>query len=395
MRPQSEAPQIKIDESPEPRHAPPPLLVTVVKGTTELVGHIKDWTALAADAVEANVFYEPWVLLPALETVLATGDVQVVLVWRDAPGAAPQLVGFFPLERRPRSRTTPVAHLRLLLHDYLYVPVPLVHRDCGPAVMGAFFDWLDSQRWAAPLLAIDDLPVGSPFYQLLMDELEQRSWMCHVRERFSRALLAPTGDSESYLARALSSKHRADLRRRRKRLGEQGKLEIVELGADADLTPWIDEFLTLEAGGWKGDRGTALSRAEKGADFFARMAQACHAAGRLAATAIRLDGRSVAMQTTLRSGAFAYAFKIAYDEAYSKFSPGVLLVQEVIAQVAAGTSGVRALDSAAARDHSLLNDLFTERRSVESVLIAGGGLLGFLVSLLPALSFLRRLRRRS
>jgi hypothetical protein len=285
--------------------------------------------------------------------------------------------------------------VRILLHDYLYVPVPLVHRDCGPAVIGAFLDWLSTQRWAAPLLAIDDLPVGSPLLSAP-----------HGR---ARAALVDVSRARAVQPRAA----RAGLRLRdvpgarplvqapgrpapaRKRLGEQGKLEIVELGADDDLTPWIDEFLTLEAAGWKGDRGTALSRAEKGAEFFARMAQACHGAGRLAATAIRLDGRSVAMQTTLRSGAFAYAFKIAYDETYSKFSPGVLLVQEVIAQVAAGTSGVRALDSAAARDHSLLNDLFTERRSVESVLIAGGGLLGFLVSLLPALSFLRRLRRRS
>jgi hypothetical protein len=393
MRPQSEAPEVQIEPAPGPRRAA--LLVTEVETTAELAGHLKDWMALAADAVEANVFYEPWVLLPALETVLASGGVRVVLVWRDAPGAAPQLVGLFPVERRPRGRGLPVAHLRLLIHDYLYVPVPLVHRDCGQEVVAQFLDWMTDQRWAPGLLAVDDLPVGSPFYQLLMDELERRGWVCHVRERFNRALLAPGCDAETYQSRALSSKHRADLRRRRKRLGEQGKLEVVDLGPDDDLAPWTDEFLTLEAAGWKGSRGTALGRATNGAEFFSRMAQACHGAGRLSATALRLDGRSVAMQTTLRSGAFAYAFKIAYDEAYARFSPGVLLVQEVIAQVASGDRGMRALDSAAARDHALLNEMWTERRSVESLFIAGGGVLGFLISLLPALSFLRRLRRRS
>src|SRR5262245_44078223 len=66
-----------------------------------LSGFIPEWEELAAAAVEPNVFYEHWMLLPALEAFGADRDICFVLVLlRDpaSPAAAPKLGGLFPLE---------------------------------------------------------------------------------------------------------------------------------------------------------------------------------------------------------------------------------------------------------------------------------------------------------
>src|SRR4051794_14316455 len=163
------------------------LRVVVLEGAADLEPYRASWATLAAEAAEPNVFYEPWVLLPALAAFSA--PVQLVLVLA-ADGA---LRGLFPLERRPRGQGLPLPSLRLWVHDYGYVPTPLVHRDHGPAVMAAFFDWLAG---AERVLALDDLPIHGPFAGLLMAEVTRRGWFSFVRDHFTRALLAPTCDAE-------------------------------------------------------------------------------------------------------------------------------------------------------------------------------------------------------
>jgi CelD/BcsL family acetyltransferase involved in cellulose biosynthesis len=235
---------------------------------------------------------------------------------------------------------------------------------------------------------MDDLPADGAFHRLLLAELDRRRWFPFVRDRFSRAVLAPDCDAETYQARAMAGKHRKELRRRLKRLGDLGVVTFSELAPTDDVAPWLEEFLALEASGWKGREGTALGSKAADRRYFEEMARACHRAGRLGATALRLDGRAVAMQIMLRSGTAAYAFKIAYDEGFSRFSPGVLLALDLVERVAGGSS-VRAVDSSAVRDHGMVNGLWTERRSIESLLVAGDGAAGLLVSLLPALRFVR------
>ena len=367
------------------------------------------WAALADVAAEPNVFYEPWVLGPALATFGHRHDLTVVVVLADAPtprssDAPAILLGLFPLEHRPPAGDLPLPHLSLWTHDYLYVPVPLVHRDFGRQVLATFFDWLATQALVPALLRIEKLPVGGPFHQLLVEELDRRgtSTSVHVTDRYVRAVMAPSCDGETYQARALAGKHRKELRRRRKRLAELGELQFQSLpepAADTELDTFIERFLSLEAGGWKGESGSALASQSRDARFFREMICACHRAGRLQATVLEVDGRALAMQTLLRSGPTSYAFKMAYDESFSRFSPGVLLVLDLVERIAGGDEGPAAgresryIDSVADRHHPMVNQLFTERRNVESLVVAVGSATSVLLSFVSFLPVLRATKR--
>ncbi len=372
--------------------------VVVLERVADLEAYRASWEALAARAVEPNVFYQPTVLLPALRAFGATADLALVLVLGEPPESArkadpPELLGLFPLERRRAGTEWPVSYLRLWTGDYSYVPVPLLRRGRAAEALTAFFDWLERQRRAVALLELERLPLGGPFHGLLIDELARRQAQVHVKHSYTRALFEPDCSGEAYLERVLPAKDRRELQRQRKRLQELGKAEIVAIGPGDDGAAWAEEFLALEASGWKGRHGTAFVSRESDATFFREMFPATLAAGGLTSTALRLDGRPLAMQILLHAGTGAYGYKTCYDEEYARFAPGLQLEIDLMEKFAGRGEGARPLhwiDSAAVSTHPLFNRIYGERRPIETWLITPDRTLGLVLALAPLTRWLRR-----
>src|SRR6185436_6509952 len=91
-----------------------------------------------------------------------------------------------------------------------------------------------------------------------------------------------------------------------------------------DLQRWIDDFLRLEASGWKGKQGTAMSCSEANRRFLGDTFAEAYRRGRLELVGIDLDGKPLARSTGFLAGDGGYAFKPAYDEAFAKYSPGII-----------------------------------------------------------------------
>src|SRR5262249_44920323 len=74
--------------------------VVEVRELRTLLGLTSAWEDLAATAIQPNVFYEHWMLLPALRAFGAGKDIRVVLVMIDDPeGAGRKLGALLPFER--------------------------------------------------------------------------------------------------------------------------------------------------------------------------------------------------------------------------------------------------------------------------------------------------------
>jgi hypothetical protein len=94
------------------------------------------------------------------------------------------------------------------------------------------------------------------------------------------------------------------------------------------------------------------------------------------------------------TGGGSFAFKIAFDEKYSRYSPGVLLEVENMRRVNA-LAQVEWMDSCAVSQHFMINRLWTGRRSIATILLSTGkGPADFLVSALPMLRWFKRQIRR-
>ena len=79
--------------------------------------------------------------------------------------------------------------------------------------------------------------------------------------------------------------------------------------------------------GWKGARGTALIEEPTRAAFAREAAEVSRATVALRVHELALDGAAIASGVELRAGRRAFFWKIAYDEAFAAYSPGVLLTR--------------------------------------------------------------------
>ena len=384
----------RLVDSPEPGRLKPSrpdagFSITLLHSAVELAGIAADLEDLAAAALEPSVFYEPWMFLPAVEAYAANSALQFVLVH----GRERVLCGFFPLERRGHWRGIPFRVARIWRHVHCALGTPLIRADQARACWACFLNWLARDPSGASLLELPFVTGDGPFQQLLIDDAHQRGVLSYCVETFTRALFRPRHNADDYIVGALSGKHRQELRRQERRLSELGTLRYAALEPDADAEVWVNAFLELERRGWKGREGTALVRQEADRKFFQTFCREAARRGRLQMLGLFLNDRPIALKCNLLTGDGALAFKIAFDEEFARHSPGVLLELFTIDRLHAQPR-VAWMDSCAIPDHPMINRLWLDRRTIQTLLISTGRAPGdVIVSLLPALRWLKRLYR--
>jgi hypothetical protein len=261
-------------------------------------------------------------------------------------------------------------------------------------VIAAFFDWLAIGGHGCSLMEFPSIAEGL-FYNLLIDHLDRHAKLNYVTSRFMRALFRPASDVETYMLTAFHGAQRHELRRHERRLSEAGRVEYLSLEPGDDVAAWIEEFLQIEAISWKGAGGCALVCDEADRFFFVEVAEEAFRRGQLMMLALRVDGRPIAHKCNFLSGHGSFAFKIAFDEEYARYSPGVLLEMENIRRLHA-QSKVKWMDSCADPSHPMFDRLLPDRRTIQDVVIGAGRPIGdWVVAATPLLRLLyRKLRRK-
>jgi hypothetical protein len=358
--------------------------VIVVRSVDELADHSDAWEALAQNAIEPNLFYEPWMLLLGARAFVDERDrFEAVLVHHEDV-----LVGLFPLLRRRLHPLVPLERVRLFDHLFSCLCIPLVHQAHGPLVIDAFLDWLGGPE-GAQLGELSRIGGEGAFYALLVDAFNRRGTVVQSISQYTRALIRRTDDVEEYLRVVLSSKTRGKIRRYEKQLADGGPVEITALAPDGDFDAHIEEFLQLEASGWKGQEKSAMNASETQRAFFVAAMREAHRRGRLELLAYRIAGRAVAVKCNLWDTPGSYTYKTAFDEQYAKQSPGLLLEIESVRRLHSRRA-LAYMDSAGSAKNPMYDRLWTSRRSMLSVLVASGAPGGLVVSLLPLARWVKR-----
>lgn len=328
------------------------------------------WEALAASALDPNVFYEFWQLAPSLEAfaTLAESNVAIALVVSNGDDG-PVLRGVFPLERSRSYRGLPLRAARLWKPPYCFSCTPLIDRQHAQSAVEAFLLWLKRPEAGCELLELNDIRGDGPFAAVLTAALKRLGRPSFETWRHQRALLDLHPDAP--LEDTLSGKKHKQARRLQRRLAERGELRFERMASNADAHAWIQDFLALEASGWKGQEGSAMASKSHTRQHFETVAMAAHQRGRLDMQSLRLGDRVIAMQCNYIGSDSAYAFKCAYDETYAAYSPGVLLELENI-RVARDEMGVPWMDSCAVPNHPTMDRLWSARRTVAAHVVSNG-----------------------
>jgi CelD/BcsL family acetyltransferase involved in cellulose biosynthesis len=343
----------------------------------ELGSIAADWRALASRALEANVFYEPAFALAAAP-VFGQG-VGAGLVWSRSTPA--RLLGFFPARIERRRYGLPLPVLAGWMHAYAPFGAPLVDRDQGEAVLAAWLEHVAKDAQLPDIMLLPYLPTEGPLAQALDAVLARRGGQSAPFAPHRRALLAPAGERASYLDESIGHKKRKELRRQRKRLGDSGNVTSTSTVDPAGVSHALSDFFALEAAGWKGRAGTAARRHAEVAQFMTTAVAALAGEGKAQVARLSVDAQPIAALVTLRSAATAWCWKIAYDESYARFSPGVQILLDVT-QALLDDPGLARADSCATADHPMIDHVWRERLALADRLLCvdPGRSIGFTVA---------------
>jgi len=219
------------------------------------------------------------------------------------------------------------------------------------------------------LVLLPFLPEDGAFAAALASILRRAQIPVADFNRHQRALLAPGDERSHYVERAIGRHQQKELRRRWRRLAEIGAVLITAATEPAAVGRALDDFLALEAGGWKGRAGTATADHEQLRRFIAAAVCNLAAEGKTAINRILVDGRAIAATIVLHSGRCAWFWKVAYDETFARYSPGVMLTVELTRDLLDDVN-VTCADSCATANHAMIDHLWRERLPLCDRLIA-------------------------
>lgn len=178
--------------------------------------------------------------------------------------------------------------------------------------------------------ALPGLPVALAVLQLDPAVVARPAETGRLRtlDHFRTAWIDVAGGFDDYWA-ARGKNLRANTKKARGELGRIGVTPVLEVATEpSGVGPALSEYARLEAAGWKGKSGTAMTPDGPEGRFYRRLLeQACAKRGG-EIYRYRAGDRAVAMDLCLRDRGTLIVLKTAYDEEWAKVSPASLMREE-------------------------------------------------------------------
>lgn len=361
-----------------------PVTGTSAAGVPAVAG---DAAWLSANALEPNFTLMPQWALPLAEICGKSRDLHAVQVM--ANDGRPGALAVF--ERRKWRWGLPWSHVESWFGGFPISGTPLLSAS-DPVGAGARLIERTFTQTGVVAMIMSHVTGHHAVSSVLVDACAEVGAPVRFLDDRQRAALRCNGDHNAWFEAGFPRKRRKEFRRLSARLAETGKLrtDLRQCG-DEGLDVWIDEFLVLEAAGWKGRRGTALLSSESSRTFIRDSFARLDAAGKLLCWRMSVDDRPVAMMFGVRERSTCWIVKIAHDPELARFSPGVLLVLEVTRMLFEDDSIIFA-DSCAEAGHPMIDHIWKDRLAVRDVMIGRPGQSGLQFA---SLFMLEKVRRRA
>jgi CelD/BcsL family acetyltransferase involved in cellulose biosynthesis len=342
------------------------------------------WRALAAAAIEPNPFFEPEYVLAQARALDAVGEVALAVV---TDGDA--WIGCMPVRRHRGWHRIPIASVSTwrgceALPSLVGTPLLSTPDAATPLIRGLV------ATAGSAFAALEWLVADGPAWESISHSIAQSGLRCIEFERFERALLVRR-PQDDYFERSMKGKHRGVMRRRWKKLDAElgGEPVVVDVTGDPAA---IEELIEIEGASKLAAGGMVLKSDPAYEVFFREMCAGFAALGRLELHALRFGDRTLAVRCNLLADPGIFYFKVAYDETFAQFSPGIRLEVESFHRFHDRPRS-EWVDSCSDPTNETMNRLLPERRELVTLVLVKPGIRAGLT--VGALRTGRRLRERA
>jgi CelD/BcsL family acetyltransferase involved in cellulose biosynthesis len=301
--------------------ASPVIAVKEVIGRSDFMALEEEWNNLV-EATCDEPFYRHEFIRTWIDN-FAPGAKLSILTGRDETG---RLVAAFPLMKArgfvsglPARQTVSTANPHSCRFDMI--------AEDGTAAGKSFLAYLAADKsW--DMLKITDVPAGGNAWHLYK-AAEAAGFPVGTWES-QRSPYLPLPSSYDKLLETMSPGFRANLRRRRRRLGKLGTVTVERVTGGAHLQEQLEECFAIEQKGWKGLKGTAILQDTKTHGFYTQLAHIAASQNYLSLFLLKLNGQSIAFHYGFTYSGIYYMPKLGYDEAFEGGSPGLVLLEEIM-----------------------------------------------------------------
>ncbi len=138
-------------------------------------------------------------------------------------------------------------------------------------------------------------------------------------------------NGSAYPEKAISKKRRGKLKRYRRTASKVGAVKTrVVIPTQSDVRALLDQFIAVEKNSWKGKMRTALAYDRVQAEFIERFCTMAAQRGMVRFCFLDVGDTVAAAQIAAVFDDRFWSIKIGYDERFAKFSPGELLLMDLV-----------------------------------------------------------------
>ena len=267
---------------------------------------------LFASAEKESIFFSrPW-----FENLLENGleENQALLLACVLDGE--KVVALLPLTQSDADHGYPLKHLYSSLYTLL------LGADRQQQILACLIDGL--RQLPLHSLQLDPIAEDDRNLQLLQQAMESSGYSCHRYFRFYNWIHRTGGQSFADYMQARPSRVRNTVNRKRRKLEREHGYQI-RLFTEGQVEEALADYRVVYNASWKAN--------EVFEPFIDGLAKRFSAAGWLRLAILYIHEQPVAAQFWFVAHGKASIFKLAYDEAWKRYSPGSILIAYLMKQV--------------------------------------------------------------
>ena len=182
------------------------------------------------------------------------------------------------------------------------------------------------------LLWLDFAIIDSQRWQKLIDACQRQGYAVNVHPHFLLPKIDIAGTWEEYRGR-WSRNHRQNLSRTRRNLeNDHGavSLRLLQPQDGQQIAELLAQGFAIEDRSWKGAAGSSVLRTTGMLNHFTAQARLLAQRGQLEIAFLDVADRPIAFLYGWHAKGVFHAFKTGYDEGFASYSPGQLIIHDVL-----------------------------------------------------------------
>lgn len=326
---------------------------------------LDSWIELSQVCATPNPNYEPNVLQAVCEHILPDKQCQLVLLWSDQ--SATQLAALFPVTKSWFKEGFAFPVSSLICGPEIPECTPLIHPKFLDVAWILFLTALQNTSRLPSNVYLSTINTTGLSGQALQRSISVGRLRQTTERDFLRPILTEKGGLWSYPSNVDKKKLR-NIKKRLKKLDNIGEVKFhITRSDDGRFSEILENFLELEASGWKGRSGTAYNCNPSTREFAQKIYNSERRAPDVEIAYLTLDDRMVAGMINFISQSTCYTDKLAHDEQYDTFGPGILLDHK-FTEFVADTKRYECLNSVSDVSGPI-RYLWTERETIRDSLV--------------------------